>query len=59
MLLLCKHSDHDQGVEIDPLAQHPEVVASKEVQVDKLGHFTARLEIQNMETDHFGQTSNY
>lgn len=43
VLLLSKHSHHDERVQVDALTQHPEVVTAKQVQVDKLGHFTARL----------------
>lgn len=43
MLLLSKHGHHDERVQIDPLTQHPEVVASKEVKMNEHRHFTARL----------------
>lgn len=43
VLLLGEHGHHDKRVQVDPLTQHPEVVASEEVQMDEHRHFTARL----------------
>lgn len=44
VLLLSEHCHHDESVQIDPLTKHPKVVTAKQVEVDKLGHFTAYLE---------------
>lgn len=44
MLLLCKHGHHDQGVQVDALAQHPEVVAAHQVQLDEDEQLTAALQ---------------
>lgn len=43
VLLLGKHGHHDERVQINALAQHPEVIATKEVEMDEQGHFAARL----------------
>lgn len=42
VLLLSKHRHDDECVQINPLAQHPEVVTAKQVEVDELGNFAAR-----------------
>lgn len=43
VLLLRKHSHHDESVQIDPLTQHPEVITPEKVQMDELRHFAADL----------------
>lgn len=44
VLLLRKHSHDDERVQVDALAQHPEVVAAHQVHVDEHDDLTARLE---------------
>lgn len=43
MLFLSKHCHHNEGVQVDPFTQHPEVVTAHEIMVDEHGHFTAHL----------------
>lgn len=43
VLLLSKHSHHDERVQVNAFTQHPEVVTAQKVKVDELGHFTAHL----------------
>lgn len=47
MLFFGKHGHDDECVQVNPLTQHPEVVASKDVQMDELRHFTADLNKSN------------
>lgn len=44
MLLLRKHRHDDQSVQVDALAQHPEVVTAQQVQVDEHQQLTAGLQ---------------
>lgn len=43
MLLLCKHSHHDERVQVNAFTEHPEVVTAHQVEMDELRHFTAHL----------------
>lgn len=36
VLLLSKHSHHNQSVQVNAFTQHPKVVATHQVQVDEL-----------------------
>ena len=36
MLLLCEHSHHDEGVQVDAFTQHPEVIAAQHVHVEEV-----------------------
>lgn len=44
MLLLCEHSHHDERVQVDAFAEHPEVVAAQHIHVEKLQDLTADLQ---------------
>lgn len=44
MLLLGKHGHDDQRVQVDPLAEHPEVITAEQVQVCKVQQLTASLQ---------------
>lgn len=44
MLLFCKHCHHNQSVQVDALAKHPEVVAAQQIQVDEHDQLAASLE---------------
>lgn len=44
MLLLGEHRHHDQGVQVDSLAEHPEVVAAHGVHLDEGEQLAAGLE---------------
>lgn len=44
MLLLCKHSHHNECMEIDTLAEHPEIVATQHVHVEEVQNLTANLQ---------------
>lgn len=43
VLLLGEHGHHDERVQVDPLAQHPEVVTAQQVEVDEHEQLTAGL----------------
>lgn len=43
VLLLGEHGHHDERVQVDSLAQHPEVVAAEEVEVDEERDLAAGL----------------
>lgn len=49
VLLLSEHGHHDQSVQVDALAQHPEVVAAKQVEVNKEGDLAAGLSEKKFE----------
>ena len=44
VLLLSKHSHHNESVKVDPLTQHPEVHTAQNIEMDERGHLTAHLE---------------
>lgn len=44
MLLLGKHSHHNERVQIDALTKHPEVVTAQHVHVEEMQHLTAHLQ---------------
>lgn len=44
MLLLCKHSHHDERVKINAFTEHPEIIATQHVHVEKVQHLTANLQ---------------
>lgn len=44
MLLLGEHGHHDERVEVDAFAQHPEIVAAQHVHVEEMQDFTAHLQ---------------
>lgn len=44
VLLFRKHGHDDERVQVNPLAEHPEVVAAQQVHVDEHDELTARLE---------------
>lgn len=44
MLLFCKHCHNNQSVQVDALAEHPEVVAAQQIEVDEHDQLTAYLE---------------
>lgn len=43
MLFLGEHGHNNERVEVNSLTQHPEVVTPEQVEMDKLGDFTAGL----------------
>lgn len=43
VLLLGEHGHHDERVQVDAFAQHPEIVAAQHVHVEEMQHFTADL----------------
>ena len=43
VLLLSEHGHHDEGVQVDALAQHPEVVATQHVHVEEVQHLASHL----------------
>lgn len=43
MLLLCKHSHHDECVQVNAFTEHPKVVTAHQVKMDELRHLTAHL----------------
>lgn len=43
MLFLGKHGHDNERVEVNSLTQHPEVVAPKQIEMEKLRNFTAGL----------------
>lgn len=43
MLLLGEHSHHDECVEVDALAEHPEIVATQHVHVEEVQDLAAHL----------------
>ena len=43
VLLLCEHGHHDESVQVDPLTEHPEIVASQHVHVKEVQDFAPRL----------------
>lgn len=51
LLLLHEHGHDDEGVQVDPLTQHPEVVTAHGVEIQKLQHLAAGL--QRQEEPHF------
>lgn len=53
VLLLGEHGHHDERVQVDSLAQHPEVVAAKEVEVNEERDLAAGLRDR---PDEFGAT---
>lgn len=44
VLLLGEHGHHDERVEVDAFAQHPEIVAAQHVHVEEMQDFTAHLQ---------------
>lgn len=44
VLLLGEHGHHDERVQVDAFAQHPEIVAAQRVHVEEMQHFTADLQ---------------
>ncbi len=44
MLLLCKHGHHDEGVQVYAFTEHPEIIATQHVHVEKVQHLTADLQ---------------
>lgn len=44
VLLLGEHGHHDERVQVDAFAQHPEIVAAQHVHVEEMQHFTADLQ---------------
>lgn len=44
MLLLCKHSHHDESVQVDAFTKHPEIIAAQHVHVEEVQHLTANLQ---------------
>lgn len=44
VLLLGEHGDHDERVQVDSLAEHPEVVAAQHVHVEEVQHLAADLQ---------------
>lgn len=44
MLLLCKHSHHDERVKVNPFTEHPEIIATQHVHVEKVQHLAANLQ---------------
>ena len=44
MLLLCKHSHHDERVQVDAFTEHPEVIAAQHVHVEEVQNLTANLQ---------------
>lgn len=49
VLFLSKHGHHDQSVQVDALAQHPEVVAAKQVEVNEERDLAAGLSEKQLE----------
>lgn len=43
VLLLCKHSHHDEGVQVNAFTEHPEVVTAHQVEMNELRHLAAHL----------------
>ena len=43
VLLLRKHSHHDECGQVNAFTEHPEVVTAHQVEMDKLRHFAAHL----------------
>lgn len=51
VLLLGEHGHHDERVQVDAFAQHPEIVAAQHVHVEEMQHFTADLQRAGSEGD--------
>lgn len=51
MLLLGEHGHHDERVEVDAFAQHPEIVAAQHVHVEEMQDFTAHLQRAGSQRD--------
>lgn len=49
-LLLCERSHDDESVKIDPLTEHPEIVASHHVLVKEVQNLATYLLERNEET---------
>lgn len=47
VLLLCKHSHHNESVQVYAFTEHPEIIAAQHVHVEKVQHFTANLQREN------------
>lgn len=43
MLLLGKYSHHNQCVQVNPLAEHPEIVTAQHVHVEEVQYLAANL----------------
>lgn len=43
VLLLCKHSHHNECVQVNAFTEHPEVITAHQVMMNELGHFTTNL----------------
>ena len=50
VLFLSEYGHHDERVQIDPFAQHPEVIAGHQVVVDKMQNLAAQLSEANGDT---------
>jgi len=43
VLLLCKHSHHNECVQVNAFTEHPKVVTAHQVKMNELGHLAAHL----------------
>lgn len=50
VLLLGEHGHHDERVQVDAFAQHPEIVAAQHVHVEEMQDFTAHLQRAGAQT---------
>lgn len=49
MLLLCKYGHHNQRVQVNPLAEHPEIVTAQHVHMEEVQHLAANLQREKSE----------